>query len=34
MAKDEVFDFSGPTCLSSGYFILILYANVVLEKFQ
>ena len=26
--------FSGPTCVSSGYFIHILYVNVVLEKFQ
>ena len=25
MAKNEVLDFSGPTCLSSGYFIHILY---------
>ena len=34
MVKIEVLDFSGPTCMSWGYFIHILYLNVVLEKFK
>ena len=31
IAKSEVLHFSGPTCLSYGYFIHILYVKVVLE---
>ena len=31
MAKNKVLDFSGPTCLSKGYFMHILYVKVVLE---
>ena len=31
MAKHEILDFSGPTCLSYGYFVNILYVKVVLE---
>ena len=30
--KNAVLDFSGQTCASKGYFIHILYVNVVLEK--
>ena len=28
--KSEALDFSGPTCLSEGYFVHILYVKVVL----
>ena len=34
IAKGEVLEFSGPTCISKGYSSSILYVNVVLEKFQ
>ena len=30
MAKNEILDFSDPTCVSLGYFIHILYVNVVI----
>ena len=32
--KNEVFDIPGQTCVKYGYFIHILYVNLVLEKFQ
>ena len=31
MAKNKILDFSGPTCVSYGYYIHILYVNIVLE---
>ena len=34
MSKNEILDFSGSTFVSYGYFIHVLYVNVVLEKFQ
>ena len=34
MAKNEILDFSGPTFVSYGCFINILYVYVALEKFQ
>ena len=33
-AKNEFIDFSGQTCVKQGYFIYILYVDLVLEKFQ
>ena len=34
MAKNEILDFSGPTCVVRVISSTILYVNVVLEKFQ